>query len=175
MTRWRLRCPPEALAEYAKRFSYAGDRDIAELGARARKAGHLDREAFLKLCAWKTQRSRSRCAKNDATFVEAVTRASFASHDERFKIEVLTLLDGVSWPTASVILHFCDRKPYPIVDFRALWSLGVSEPARYTFAFWNEYCGVVHALVRRTGLSIRDVDRGLWQYSKERQRPAKRR
>ncbi|MFN0151097.1 MAG: hypothetical protein ACKVU1_10390 [bacterium] len=170
-TRWRLRCAPDALAEFAKRFSYADDHAVEEIGARAKKSGVLDRDGFVQLCGWKTQRSRSRCARNEAAFIKAVTRAALSSRNERFKIEALTLLDGVSWPTASVILHFCDRDPYPIVDFRALWSLGVNAPARYTFPFWREYCEVVRGLVARTGMSIRDVDRGLWQYSKERQRP----
>ncbi len=37
---------------------------------------------------------------------------------------VLRFLDGVEWPTASTILHFCGARPYPILDYRALWSLG---------------------------------------------------
>lgn len=78
----------------------------------------------LAIAEWKTARSRSHCRKNDDGYVKEVTRAALSSNNERFKIEVLRLLDGVEWPTASVILHFCDRGRYPILDVRALWSLG---------------------------------------------------
>lgn len=39
------------------------------------------------------------------------------------RIEVLTVVCGVSWPVASTILHYCVSDDYPILDFRALWSL----------------------------------------------------
>ena len=82
-------------------------------------------------------------------------------------MRVLLLLSGVSWPVASVLLHFCDRAPYPILDVRALESLGVKAPSAYTFPFWLAYVETTRALSRKTGLSMRDLDRGLWQLSKE--------
>jgi len=33
-----------------------------------------------------------------------------------------SLTVGVQWPTAWVILHFCDRGKFPIIDYRALWQ-----------------------------------------------------
>ena len=85
------------------------------------------------------------------------------------KVGVLLLLEGVSWPTASVILRFCDRGLYPILDYRALWSLGVAPPPPYRFPFWRAYVDFVRGLHERTGLPMRTLDRALWQYSKERQ------
>src|SRR5437773_881772 len=78
-------------------------------------------------------------------------------------------LDGVDWPTASVLLHFCDRQPYPVLDFRALWSLGISHPPTYTFEFWWAYASFTRQLAASSGESMRTVDRALWQYSKEHQ------
>ena len=98
-----------------------------------------------------------------------VTRTALRTDNERLKIEILTLLTGVSWPTASVILHFCDKKPYPILDYRALWSLRVEAPPRYDFDFWWAYTRFVRRLAKETKLSMRTIDRALWQYSKERQ------
>ena len=77
---------------------------------------------------------------------------------------------AISWPTASVILHFCDRGPYPILDFRAVWSVGVPGVPKYTFSLWWEYTCFIREISDRTGLSMRTIDRALWQYSKERQR-----
>jgi hypothetical protein len=82
---------------------------------------------------------------------------------------ILRSLEGVEWPTASVILHFCDRGPYPILDYRALWSLGYARPPTYTYEFWNAYTGFLRALSRDTGRDMRTVDKALWQYSKEHQ------
>ena len=79
-------------------------------------------------------------------------------------------LEGVEWPTASTLLHFCDRRPYPILDFRALWSLGYSKAPRYTMEFWLAYLNFTRQLARRLELDIGTLDRALWQYSKERQR-----
>ena len=73
-------------------------------------------------------------------------------------------------PTASVILHFCDTRPYPVLDYRALWSLGYSRPPVYTFEFWSAYTHFTRALAQSTGHDMRTVDRALWQYSKHHQR-----
>jgi hypothetical protein len=80
----------------------------------------------------------------------------------------------VSYPTASVILHFFHRDVYPILDFRALWSMGFDQPPQYTFEFWWEYVEATRNLLARAhrtlpSLSMRELDRALWQYSKERQ------
>jgi hypothetical protein len=102
--------------------------------------------------------------------VREVTRIALETTIEKLKVRVLLLLAGVSWPTASVILHFCDRGRYPILDFRALWSVGVARAPSYTFSLWWEYTCFVRNISDRTGLPMRTIDRALWQYSKERQR-----
>ncbi len=89
-------------------------------------------------------------------------RYSYAGSDD-------DLLDRVAWPTASTILHFCDARPYPILDYRALWSLGYAKPPKYTMEFWLEYLEFTRELAGRLGLPIRTVDKALWQYSKEKQ------
>jgi len=85
-------------------------------------------------------------------------------------MDLLRRLSGVEWPTASTLLHFCDARPYPILDYRALWSLGYARPPHYTMSFWLGYVVYVRELARRSGHPIRMVDRALWQYSKVRQR-----
>lgn len=85
-------------------------------------------------------------------------------------MELLRLLEGVEWPTASTLLHFCDTREYPILDFRALWSLGYVKPPHYTMEFWLAYMAFTRALAKKVTLPIRTVDRALWQYSKETQR-----
>jgi len=87
--------------------------------------------------AGKTPRSQRPVASNHADYIEAVTQTALSTPNERLRIEVLLLLSGVRWPTASVILHFCHRDPYPILDYRALWSLGVeAKDIIYYFDLW---------------------------------------
>ena len=138
--------------------------------AAVRERGHLTRSEFLTICAWKTPRSKPRCASNTSRAIHTLTRAAFASPDDALKMDLLRLLRGVDWPTASTILHICDERPYPILDVRAVWSLGFTKPPTYTMDFWLAYVAFTRALARRSGLSIRTVDQALWQYSKERQK-----
>ena len=164
--------PEQDLRSWSERYDYATadlTRDVIEVGEFMRQHGYLTLEHLVRLCRWKTPRTQPRVKQNSDSFVREVTSASAASSDERFRIEVLTLLRGVSWPTASVILHFGHADPYPIIDFRALWSLGQPVPSRYTFAFWWEYVQACRALAERHGLTMREVDQALWQYSKDRQ------
>ena len=102
--------------------------------------------------------------------MRTITRAALASEDDALKMDLLRMLPGVEWPTASTILHVCDRRPYPILDVRAVWSLGYGTPPRYTMEFWIAYVAFTRDLANRSGVSIRTVDQALWQYSKERQR-----
>jgi hypothetical protein len=68
-----------------------------------------------------------------------------------------------------VILHFFHRDRYPILDFRALWSLHCEVPKQYDFRFWQEFTEFCRGLAEQTGASMRTLDRALWQYSKEKQ------
>jgi hypothetical protein len=167
MQRFKLRFPEAHFQRWADTYSYPGEAEIVEVVApAARQRGHLTRDEFLRLCRWKSPRTRKRCESNSETLVEEATQIALGSHHEEIKIGALQLLRGVSWPTASVILHFCDAGEYPILDFRALWSLSAKPPTPYTFEFWWAYTQFVRDLQQRTGLAMRTIDRALWQYSK---------
>ena len=169
---FRLRFPLERIPELAAGYSY-DDSDatlLSEVRPAARRRGYLTTAEFRALCYWKTPRSQPRCRRNSAGLVRTITQAAFSTGDEALKMNLLRLLDGVDWPTASTILHFCDRRAFPILDYRALWSLGHSRPPHYTMDFWLDYVRCVRELVRRSGHSMRTVDRALWQYSKTQQR-----
>ena len=167
---FKLRLPPEQIGHWAARYSYPGeDRIVGRVAPAAHARGYLRRSEFLELCKWKTPRSQPRCATNTAHMIREATTLALSTTDEQAKIGILRLLAGVEWPTASVILHFCDQRPYPILDFRALWSLGYPKPPRYTFDFWWPYTLFTRQLAEASGHSMRDLDRALWQYSKEHQ------
>ena len=81
-------------------------------------------------------------------------------------------------PTASALLHLAACDPTnpvtastanPIIDFRALWSLNC-EKRGDTFQFWWRYVETCRALATGARLSMRDLDRALWEYSNQNQR-----
>jgi hypothetical protein len=63
---------------------------------------------------------------------------------------------------------FPDR--YPILDVRALESLGVKPRSQYPLNFWLEYLDACRELAQLAGVSLRTLDKALWQHSKERSR-----
>lgn len=164
---FRLRFPERELRKWAGQYDYPGEAKLmAGPVASARKQGYLDMPTFMRIGDWKSPRSRARRAANPAPFVEEVTRVALdRSTSPRLAIEALTLLSGVSWPTASVILHFCHSEPYPIVDFRTLWSLSCEVPRQYDYRFWEPYTRFTRSLAARLKLDMRTLDRGLWKYS----------
>ena len=70
-------------------------------------------------------------------------------------------------PTASTLLYFAFPDDYPILDVRALESLGVRPRSTYPVSFWLEYLDACRKLARRAGVTLRTLDKALWQYSKE--------
>lgn len=166
---FKLRFPVGDIRYWASRYD---DDDVspAKAGQSARKRGYLTRAEFMTLTRWKTPRTQPRCARNDDRFIADVTAVALSTSSERLAIESLTLLDGVSWPTASVILHFCSPRKYPILDYRALWSLrSDAKPEDYCFPLWWEYVKVTRKLSDDLNVTMRTVDRALWTFSKKNQ------
>lgn len=170
---FRLRFPIGDVAEWAERYAFADDAVAITAGQSARGRGWYSRSEFLTVTLWKTKRSKTRTAKNSELAVQDATRLALRTSDERLRIGVLTLLQGVDVPTASVLLHLSHRDPYPILDFRALWSLGVERPpSYYSFRFWQAYTARCRELAAEAGVSMRTLDRASWHYSVERQQVA---
>ena len=168
--RFALRFPPRDVRRWAAGFDATQDAAIASTASRARARGWLTRAEFLALARWKTPRSQPLCARNAEADVRAITAVALSTPNERLRIAVLTLLQGVGWPIASAILHWTHRERYPILDVRALWSAGVaSPPATYEFEFWRRYTLFCRATAARCRVSMRTLDRALWRYAKETQ------
>lgn len=155
------------ISKFAALYDYPGEAElIFGAVARSRSRGYLTRDDFLEIAEWKSARPRKHYQANQSSYIEEVSRLAFApSTSSRLAIELLTLLNGVSWPTASVFLHFCHSNAYPILDYRALWSLSVPVPRAYTYSFWEQYCAYTRAMARDADVDMRTLDRALWKYS----------
>ena len=141
---------------------------MVAIGDAARSRGYYTRQEFLIVCRWKTARSKSKVASNRAAAVKTATKRAFATEDLAEQIAHLTALNGVGMPTASVLLHIAFPKWFPILDVRALESLGVRRRSTYTPKFWAEYVRICRRLTTENRVSLRTLDKALWQHSKER-------
>jgi len=166
---FKLRISKPELQRSVVRYTISDEeRNIEdEIVPLVRARGFYEKDEFLTLCRWRSPRAVARCQPNDEDFVRAATRLALGEAHERIRIGVLRLLRGVDWPTASMLLHFGHRDRYPIIDVRALWSAGVSRVVYYTLELWWAYVEFCRTLSDECGLSMRDLNRTLWQYSKE--------
>lgn len=172
MTNPSIRFKNDEIGNIALRYQYSThETELITLKADVIARGHLTKDELEKVAYWKAPRSSGHAKKNAEEYVREITRFALGTSSERARIESLTLLDGTSWPTASVILHLFHPDPYPILDFRALWSLSLDIPSQYSFGFWWPYVEFCRKLANETKVDMRTLDRALWQYSKENQRP----
>ena len=165
-----LRFSQRDIADTAARYEYsAGDASLLAMRPAVKKRRYLYLAELQKVAEWKAARSAGHVRKNTEEYVAEVTGFALAANCERSRIESLTLLDGVGWPMASVILHVFHADPYPILDYRALWSVSLEVPVQYSFQFWWCYVEYCRELSETADFDMRELDRALWQYSKENQ------
>ena len=157
--------PGELVAAASADDDGAADAELLARAPDVRQRGYLTSDDLEAVRRWKWPPSRGRPSASTPDLVEAATRVALSSPSEQLRIEVLTLLDGVGWPVASVVLHFFHSEPYPILDRLAVWSFGNDEPLRYDFAFWAAYTAACRRLAGDLGLSLRALDRALWAFA----------
>jgi hypothetical protein len=162
-----LQFDPSEIPAIAARFPGSDDPRIIAAGQAARARGFYTRPEFITVCEGKTVRSRPRVASNSAAAIRRTTAKAFATADVAEQVAALLELNGVGMPTASVLLHFGFPDRFPILDVRALESLGVVRSS-YTPAFWARYVDACRSLAAAHEVSLRTLDQALWQHSKER-------
>jgi hypothetical protein len=168
MVDFTLQFAPKEIGALANRFGPTDDARLLGVGAAVRARGYYTRHEFIEVCAWKTVRSRPKVARNGEAAVSATTRAALAARDEAVRMTTLLTLEGVGVPTASTLLYCAFPDDYPILDVRALESLRVTPRSQYPVSFWLEYLSACRRLAREHGVTIRTLDKALWQHSKER-------
>jgi hypothetical protein len=167
MARFALQFPAELVPSLAARFPVVDETPVLAAGQGARVRGYYDRDEFLLVCEWKTARSRPTVAKNSPLAIRAATRIALRADDEAERMTALTSLEGVGVPTGSVLLYSAYPDDYPILDVRALQSLGSRSRSVYPVSFWLDYLDRCRALALELGVSLRTLDKALWQHSKE--------
>ena len=166
----KLRFKESKILQIADRYEYPREETkLLNLKKVVNFKGYLSKDQLRLVAKWKAPRSAGYVENNTDKYVKEITAFSFTAKDERARIESLTTLDGVSWPTASVILHLFHKEKYPILDFRALWSSSMNVPTQYSFSLWWPYVTFCRNIAKRNNVDMRTLDRAMWQYSKENQ------
>jgi hypothetical protein len=168
--------PLREVREWAGRFGHDDDADevLTTIARAVRARGHFLRDEFLETYAWKTRRTLGRVQKYSEAQIADVTGVAFRQTDEKLRVDLLRALDGVDWPVASTLLHVGAGADYPILDFRALWSLGSTMPAYVNFEFWWAYVECCRDLAAQARVSVRELDKALWAYSEANQPKGRR-
>ena len=138
------------------------------LGPRMKDAGergYMTRNDLLAVVTWKAKRAVRHARKNDEARVRKISGASFAAESEPARISGLLELHGIDWPIASLILHFAFPARYPILDTRVLAMLGGS--TYYTPELWVEYTELCRNQAREYDVTLRELDKALWIYTRE--------
>jgi hypothetical protein len=165
LERCEPRMPLAQVREWAGRFGEDADRALEVIAPAIRRRGFFRRDEFLEAYAWKTRRTLGRAEKYSEAEIADVTGVAFRQTDEKLRIGLLRVLDGVDWPVASTLLHVGVSADYPILDFRALWSLGSTKPAYVNFEFWWAYVQCCRRLAADAGVTVRELDKALWAHA----------
>jgi len=160
------------IRHYAQRYNNDREDDLSRRLKAAKSRGYMTRQDLIEVAKWKWPGGivRQYCKENTNHEVKEISRVSFHSKSDRLRIGVLMALHGVNWPMASVILHFAFRNRYPILDVRAMSTVGGS--TSYNFERWMEYVYLCRKKAKECNITMRELDRSLWQYDKDKRASA---
>lgn len=163
----RIALSKEDVLKYSTQYAYEGDEVLARRMAAVATRGFMTRDDLIAVAKWKWRGGRTKqlAGQNSEDEVQEITRAAFSAKSERLKIGALLALRGVNWPMASVILHFTFPDRYPILDVRAMKTVGGS--TIYTFEKWQKYAELCRQAAQKMGVTMRTLDRALWGADKE--------
>jgi thermostable 8-oxoguanine DNA glycosylase len=82
----------------------------------------------------------------------------------------LESLNGIGLPLASAILTAIFPEQFTVIDIIALRALGAPEKTSLSMPLYLSYLTFCSEQARRIGISLRDMDRALWQWRHERSR-----
>src|SRR5271156_6866491 len=163
---FQLRFDAARLRALAESYGPSGDDDALKAGGDIR-AGNRTRTNVEAIFKWKTKgRGISRLRKNSDVEIADALNLAVAAKTERSAISVLCGLRGVDVPVASAILTAIDPERYTVIDFRALEALGSGNKDR-SVNFYLTYLDACRQLNREHRVSLRVLDRALWQWSSE--------
>lgn len=168
--KFHLQFQASEINKYADAYVFNDDANAMAAGEKIRD-GQFTRENLREIFEWKTGgRGRSRLAQNNNQEIADALHSATDAKTDRVAIAVLLGLRGVHIPVASAILTAIFPERFTIIDFRALEALGIRKSS-ITLEFYLQYLNECRQLAHQNTVSLRTLDRALWQWSKEKSRP----
>lgn len=160
--------------KYDKSFGWQAQRE-KEIGAKLRKAKALTQADLAQVVEWKFKEEPEKkvrvlalVARNDEATVNRLSSQalSIPSCEDAYRMNCLTLLEGVSPAIASVILAFFDPKQYGIFDVR-VWKplLGNPPPNLLTTQNYLKLLLAMRKTAAKQNLDVRTIDKALYKKS----------
>jgi hypothetical protein len=158
--------------KYDKAFGWQAQRE-RELGAKFRKNKSFTCKDLASVVEWKFKedaekkaRSLELVARNDEATVSRVScqALSIPNCEDGYRMNCLTLLEGVSPVLASIFLSFFDPKHYCILDaytWKAL--LGNVPPNMQTTQNYLRLLAVIRKTAAKQNLDVRVIDKALYK------------
>lgn len=145
---------------------------FSHVGPAVLRRGKYVRDEFELTCDWKSSRTRNLVKSNSPDQIEEVTELALHC-SENLRIPILSILRGVSTPTASALLTVWQPERYTITDYRVLNSLAkLSHPVLKKVKImkleksYTEYLGLMQSLSYVLNCSLRALDKALWTFDK---------
>jgi hypothetical protein len=161
-----LQFDPSEILKLATRYGPEQDEEAFRAGSSI-AAGNYSRENLNVIVCWKSPRRAALIDDNtDAEIAKALRFAADIRTSEKLAVEILDGLHGVGVPVASAILTVIHPTKYTVIDFRALESLGVSKWDG-SVNYYLSYLRACSELAIKHDVSLRTLDRALWQWSRE--------
>ncbi len=85
---------------------------------------YLTKDILRKVATWVSRRRVALIKNNSENTVREITGYALQSKDERVRRGDLNRLDGVGVATATAILHFFHKDPYPFLSENSAKSVG---------------------------------------------------
>ena len=158
--------------KYDKAFGWQAQRE-RDLGANFRKNKALTLKDLTAVVEWKFRddperkaRSLVLVARNDEATVDRLSSQalSIPGCEDSYRMNCITLLEGVSPVLASIILTFFDPKAYCILDnytWKAL--LGNVPPNMQTTQNYLKLLATIRKTAAKQNLDVRTIDKALYK------------
>src|ERR1035437_7294401 len=101
-----LRIPPGKLKDYQALYDSSAEASLDKYNRIGPKQGYLTVSQLHEICHRKSKCRADLALSNPDALVREIIAFSFSAKCEESRLGALTLLSGVQFPTASVILHF---------------------------------------------------------------------
>lgn len=170
-----LRITSEFIARYAPRYviTELEDRLLTKDAKKARKKERLKYKSLLRFAEWKAVAVLPMLnSYSDKTTQKDIEYLTFLALEEdtpdRWRIPILSIIDGVGKPFASAILSAVYPADFALMDARSvgvLFDAGLLESKNTARVAYEDYLGVVRMIASEANVSLHEVYRALYAYA----------